>query len=500
MTKTDVGNRDSGPIRDPLSIPPDVKASIRILIVDDERTLRESCASVLQMDGYAVTLAGRADEAVELVKNRRFDIVLVDLYMSQVSGLELLRLTLENHRDTIVVVMTGNPSVTTSIEALRAGAWDYLPKPFSATHLQVLVGRASHAVMVAREASDLREQLLRQHSHSGDIAMIGIAPLFRKAVELARKVAPTDASVFISGESGTGKELFAQFIHQNSRRSKRPLVPINCAALPEPLLESEMFGHRKGAFTGADRDKPGLLETANGGTLLLDELTEMPLPLQAKLLRVIQDGVVRRVGSEAQDAVVDVRFLSATNRDPQQAVSDGILRGDLYYRLRVVPITLPPLRKRLEDIPLLANHFLTYYWNRHRGMADRTPRLSDECIAYLRSRPWKGNVRELQNAIEHVAVLAEPDQILRPDDIPVYDDQATESVPMAASPMLDEAYHQAKESVIARFEREYLARLVSRAGGNMSKAARLASVDRTTLYRLMDKHNITRGGGGEESA
>ena len=486
--------------RDPLSIPSDVKAGIRILLVDDERTLRESCASVLQMDGYSVTLAGRGEEALDLLKSRRFDIVLVDLYMSQVSGLAILQAALGAHRDTIVVVMTGNPSVTTSIEALRAGAWDYLPKPFSATHLQVLIGRASHAVMVAREASELRQQLLHQHSHSDNIALIGISPLFRKAIELARKVAPTDASVFISGESGTGKEVVAQFIHQNSRRAKKTLVPINCAALPEQLLESEMFGHRKGAFTGADRDNPGLLETANGGTLFLDDLTEMPLPLQAKLLRVVQDGVVRRVGSETSDATVDVRFISATNREPQQAVENGILRGDLYYRLRVVPIALPPLRKRLEDIPLLANHFLTHYWARHRGMPDRTPRISEACIAHLRGRPWHGNVRELQNVIEHVAVLAEPDQVLGADDIPTYDgqDETPREASSLALPVTDEAYHPAKEKIIAQFERDYLVRLVARANGNMSKAARLASVDRTTLYRLMDKHSVPRAKGSED--
>ena len=388
-----------------------------------------------------------------------------------------------------------------NVEALREGAWDYLPKPFSATHLQVLIGRASHAVMVAREANDLRQQLVEQQSHSESGVMIGISPLFRKAIELARKVAPTDASVFISGESGTGKEVIAHFIHQNSRRAKKTLVPINCAALPEPLLESEMFGHRKGAFTGADRDKLGLLETASGGTLFLDELTEMPLTLQAKLLRVVQDGVVRRVGSEVQDAVVDVRFISATNREPQQAVESGVLRGDLYYRLRVVPITLPPLRKRLEDIPLLANHFLTHYWGRHRGMPGRAPKLSEECIAYLRSRAWPGNVRELQNVIEHVAVLAEPDQQLRPDDIPVYDEGAPVAPDRPASVHVpDEAYHPAKDRVIAQFERDYLVRLVARAGGNMSKAARLASVDRTTLYRLMDKHSVPRGRGAEDSA
>ena len=479
--------------RDPLSIPGEVKASIRILIVDDERTLRESCASVLQMDGYNVTLIGRGEEALEVVKRRKFDIILVDLYMSQTSGMDILRSALEFNRDTIVVVMTGNPSVTSSIEALRAGAWDYLPKPFSATHLQVLSGRASHAVMVARETRDLKQQLATQGGHSDKISLIGISPLFRKAVDLARKVAATDASVFISGESGTGKEVIAQFIHQHSRRASRTLVPINCAALPEPLLESEMFGHRKGAFTGADRDKPGLLETANGGTLFLDELTEMSMPLQAKLLRVIQDGVVRRVGSETQDAVVDVRYVAATNRDPQEAVNQGILRGDLFYRLRVVPIKLPPLRKRPEDIPLLANHFLTYYWQRHRQMGDRLPKLTDASIAFLRSRPWRGNVRELQNVIEHVAVLAEPDQMIQPNDIPIYEDGSEyPSESAIAAPVLDEAYHVAKDRVVAQFEKEYLTRLIGRAGGNMSKAARLANIDRTTLYRLMDKHNFQR--------
>jgi DNA-binding NtrC family response regulator len=479
--------------RDPLSIPAEVKASIRILIIDDERTLRESCASVLQMDGYNVTLIGRGEEALEAVKRRKFDIILVDLYMSQTSGMDILRSALEFNRDTIVVVMTGNPSVTSSIEALRAGAWDYLPKPFSATHLQVLIGRASHAVMVALETRNLKQQLASQGGHSDKISLIGISPTFRKAVELARKVAATDASVFISGESGTGKEVIAQFIHQHSRRASRTLVPLNCAALPEPLLESEMFGHRKGAFTGADRDKPGLLETANGGTLFLDELTEMSMPLQAKFLRVIQDGVVRRVGSETQDAVVDVRYIAATNRDPQEAVNQGALREDLFYRLRVVPIVLPPLRKRTEDIPLLANHFLTYYWQRHRQMGDRVPKLTDASIAFLRSRPWRGNVRELQNVIEHVAVLAEPDQMIQPNDIPIYEDTGESAAESGLStPVLDEAYHLGKDRVVAQFEKEYLTRLIGRAGGNMSKAARLANIDRTTLYRLMDKHNFQR--------
>jgi DNA-binding NtrC family response regulator len=480
--------------RDPLSIPSEVKASISILVVDDDRTLREGCASVLQIDGFNVAFTGRGDEAVEMVKRRKYDIILVDLYMTPVSGMDVLKAALAAHKDTIVVVMTGNPSVTTSIEALRAGAWDYLPKPFSATHLQVLVGRASHAVMVARETRDLRFQLLKQNGNSDKIALLGVSPAFRKAVDLARKVAPTDASVMITGESGTGKELIAQFIHRHSRRAIRKLVPVNCAALPEPLLESEMFGHKKGAFTGADRDKPGLLEVANGGTFFLDELTEMSQPLQAKLLRVIQDGVVRRVGSENQDAVVDVRFISATNRDPQDAVKQSILREDLFYRLRVVPIQLPPLRKRLEDIPLLANHFLAYYWERHRQTGELAPKLTEEAVDFLRAKPWRGNVRELQNVIEHVAVLAEPNQPIEPSDIPIYDEPTGEIASDGSMPtgILNDAYHPAKDRLIAHFEKEYLSRLVSRAGGNMSKAARLASIDRTTLYRLMEKHNFQR--------
>jgi DNA-binding NtrC family response regulator len=479
--------------RDPLSVAPEVKASLRVLIVDDDRTLREGCASVLQLDGYNVTFTGRGEEALDMVKRRKFDIVLCDLYMQPISGMEILKATLEAHKDTIVVVMTGNPSVTTSIEALRAGAWDYLPKPFSATHLQVLIGRASHAVMVARETRDLRMQLMQQSGNSDELTLLGISPAFRKAVELARKVAPTDASVMITGESGTGKELIAQFIHRHSRRASRKMVPINCAALPEQLLESELFGHRKGSFTGADRDKPGLIETANGGSFFLDELTEMTMPLQAKLLRVLQDGVVRRVGSEDQGTAVDVRFISATNREPQEAVNQNILREDLFYRLRVVPIKLPPLRKRLEDIPLLANHFLMHYWARHRQSGTPAPRITESCVEFLQSRPWRGNVRELQNVIEHVAVLAEPSQPIGPDDIPVYDDapapQAEAGLPMA---IMNDAYHIAKDKLVAHFEKEYLQRLVVRAGGNMSKAARLASIDRTTLYRLMEKHGFRR--------
>ena len=485
------------PFSDAGAAPAEARAGIRVLVVDDDRTLREGCTSVLQMEGYSVTSVGRGEEAMELLQRRPFDIVLSDLYMSGVPGVELLKAALETNRHCYVIMMTGNPSVTSSVETKRLGAWDYMTKPFSATQLQLLVGRATHAILAMREAH-VREQrqLQNEATPAGQLTLIGRAPAFRQALELARRVARTDASVMITGESGTGKEGFAQFIHSHSMRSSKTMVPINCAALPEPLLESEMFGHRRGAFTGADRDKPGLLETANGGTFFLDELTEMPHPIQAKLLRVLQDGVVRRVGSEQSDTTVDVRFISATNVDPNDAVRTGRLREDLLYRLRVVPIRLPALRERVEDIPLLARHFLTRYWERHRRFDGPTPDFADETIDYLCSRPWRGNVRELQNVIEHVAVLADAGRPLLPADIPIGEDVVVTSASQTATGipagLLDQSFHPAKDRLVALFEKEYLGRLVVRAGGNMSKAARLAGVDRTTLYRLMEKHSMQR--------
>jgi DNA-binding NtrC family response regulator len=466
---------------------------LRVLVVDDDHTLRESCASILRLDGHDVTLSGRGEQALEMLRRRRFDVALIDLFMAEVPGIELLRAGLEANPELVPIVITGKPSVDSSLEALQAGAWDYLPKPFSATQLQVLMGRAAHAVAAARTTHELQAELETQNGHSEKVIVLGVSPGFRRLIDTARKVAPTDASVFITGESGTGKELIAQFIHHHSRRSRKPLVPLNCAALPETLLESEMFGHCKGSFTGAIRDKPGLLEIADGGTMFLDEITEMSQAIQAKLLRVIQDGVVRRVGSTKTDAVVNVRFIAATNRDPEEAVEAGALRQDLFFRLRVVPIHVPALRERPEDIRVLANHFLLHYWKRHRERGAPPPKLTAAAIAGLQARPWPGNVRELQNALEHAVVFLEPGADIGPEDIPSIQNSARGASPVPFGfEWINEPYHSARDRVTAEFERRYLSAIVAQASGNMSKAARIAGIDRTTIYRLMEKHGLYR--------
>jgi transcriptional regulator with PAS, ATPase and Fis domain len=329
------------------------------------------------------------------------------------------------------------------------------------------------------------------------VTLVGDSPELRQALDAAERVAATDASVFITGESGTGKELVALYVHQHSARRDRPFVAVNCAALPESLFESELFGHRRGAFTGAFRDKPGILEAAHGGTVFLDELLEMPKAIQAKLLRVLQDGIVRRVGSETPDAEVDVRIISATNRDPETAIRAGELREDLFYRLHVVPIHLPPLRERPADIPALVAHFLTLHWNRHRGMTAPRPTLAPEARWALAAHPWRGNVRELQNTIEHLVVLVDPGTTVTPDRIPFRRetpaaDETTGDLDLTALPMglFRDGYQVARQRVLEAFETRYLEWFVQRAGGNFAKAARMAGIDRTTVYRLLQRKGL----------
>ncbi len=480
------GMPPNDPDHELVELDPELRSTIRVLVVDDDRSLRESCASLLESEGYRVTVEGDSERALELIRNQQHDILLLDLYMNSVSGMDLLAAARDADPDAIVIIMTGNPSVDTSVRALRQGAWDYLPKPFSATHFQVLLGRAAHAVSVARESDETN---VESTDGTDDPFHARKSSQFRSLLDVARRVARTDASVFITGESGTGKEMLARYIHDHSRRSARPLVAVNCAAIPEALVESEMFGHVEGAFTGAVRDKKGLLEAANGGTLFLDELTELPLATQAKLLRVLQDGVVRRVGSVTTDAVVNVRVLAATNSDPLEAVENGRFRKDLYYRLRVVPTHVPALRNCREDIEPLARQFLSEFWSDHRAQDGAMPEFSDAAVKALEQAPLRGNVRELRNIVEHLVVLTAPGSTIEPDDL-MFDAGGERGSPggeLEFASVLHLGYHEARERVLRDFEARYLDHVVERADGNISDAARIAGVDRTTLYRLMEK-------------
>jgi len=475
-------------------VEPEVKSTIPVLVVDDEHSLRESCASLLRAEGFPVTVAVGGEEALEFIRRRHFDIILLDLYLRDVPGMDVLKAVTEKDEECLVAMMTGKPSVETSIEALRAGAWDYIPKPFSATHLHILMGRAAHAIVVSRESAKQRESRGTEIGFGAKIPMLGQSAAFKRVIDVARSVARTDAAVFLNGESGTGKDLVAQFIHQTSRRSSQSMVALNCAAIPDNLVESELFGHVAGSFTGAMGDKKGLLETASGGTLFLDELTAMPMPTQAKLLRVIEDGVIRRVGSVKTDALAELRFISSTNDDPVEAIEQGRLRRDLYYRLRVFPIDIPPLRERPDDIEALSEFFLDDFWTRHRGKELELPVFTPESLVSLQARPWLGNVRELRNIMECIAVLLPPGQRIGPGDIPGFDLDGAEpeAVSTRMSLHLGKGYHEARELVLADFERAYLENAVKEAGGNISNAARHAGVDRTTLYRLMEKHGTRR--------
>jgi len=313
-------------------------------------------------------------------------------------------------------------------------------------------------------------------------------------LHLVRKVSGSTSAVLLRGESGTGKELLARAVHDSSPRASRPFVKVHCAALAPTLLESELFGHVRGAYSGAVKDRAGRFETANGGTLFLDELIEMTKPIQAKLLRAIQDGVVRRVGSESANAVVNVRFIAATNRDAEAAVVDGLLREDLYFRLRVVPIHVPPLRERPEDIPLLANDFLSHFWRKHRQPNLPVPKLTKGALWALSAQPWAGNVRELQNVLEHAVVLLEPGADVQAEDLPFVSLPGSTNDALLQSEIdSDEGgYYAARDRLLAKFDRSFLTRVIRRAGGNLSKAARLAGIDRTTFYRLMERHGLQR--------
>jgi DNA-binding NtrC family response regulator len=467
-----------------MSETPSSDVPISVLICDDEELLVKSCGQILSSEGYTVYTEGRGKNALDNVRRHRPDIVLTDLMLPDMDGLTLLKEIKKLAPETLVVMITGFATVDSSVEAIRAGAYDYIPKPFTATQLRILIGRAGQQVQLVRDNIHLRDQLKKHYSFEN---IIGTSESIQKVFSIVSRVAPTDASVFISGESGTGKELIARAIHANSRRSGRAFMAINCAALPDQLLESELFGHEKGSFTNADREKRGLLEVASGGTFFMDEISEMSMDLQAKLLRVIQERRIRRVGGEVE-IPIDVRWVSATNRDPEQAVRDGNLRQDLLYRLNVVPVRLPPLRQRREDIPALANHFLRRYGQEYdRGNL----RFSAESLRVLSDYHWPGNVRELQNVTERITSMCLPGQEVTPEDLPEeLMMRPTNGNRPTIAYSADLPFHDAKNDAITLFEKEYLRDLLRRHGGNISQAARTAGIDRKTIHRMLAKYEL----------
>jgi DNA-binding NtrC family response regulator len=460
---------------------------LTVLVVDDEALLVRSCTRILEQEGFLVRTASRGEEALELARRHRPDIILTDLMLPDIDGLEVLQGARLLDPEVVVIMITGYATVDSSVAAIKAGAYDYIPKPFTATQLQILVGRAARQVRLAQDNKRLRDQLRERQLLNG---VIGKSEPMVRLSELVERVAPTDASVFITGESGTGKELIAHAVHKQSRRADGPFIAVNCAAFPDALLESELFGHEKGAFTGADDARRGLMEAASGGTFFLDEVSEMPLELQAKLLRVLQERRVRRVGGE-EEIPIDIRVIAATNRDPDEMVGDGVLRHDLFFRLNVVPLRVPPLRDRRDDIPRLALHFLRHFAEQYDRAGSEPLRLSSESMNALLRHSWPGNVRELQNLMERAVSLSAPGEEISIGDldgeIPVGGTMRGEAYQVAD---IAKPFHQAKEEAIETFERAYLKAILTEYDGNISQAAREAGIDRKTIHRLLNKYGL----------
>ncbi len=382
----------------------------RILIVDDEQSLRELLSFALGDEGWDVATAVDGAAAAAALQAEPVDVVLSDIRMPGMDGLELLRHVAMSAPDTDVILMTAHASTDTAIEALRLGAYDYITKPFDLDELKITVRRSLDQQALRRDNVLLRKELADRNSFGN---LVGRSPAMQRVFELIRRVTDSTSTVLIVGESGTGKELVARAIHYNGARGEAPFVAVNCAALPAHLLESELFGHVKGSFTGADRHKEGLFEAAAGGTILLDEIGDMPIEMQPKLLRVLEDRKVRRVGSTT-DVGIDVRVLASTNKNLRGAVNDGSFREDLYYRLNVIQVDLPPMRDRLDDVPLLAEHFLAQLSEETGG---EVPRLAGTAIAALSAHTWPGNVRELFNAVRH-AVTMETGDVIQATSLP----------------------------------------------------------------------------------
>lgn len=448
----------------------------KILIVDDDAAHLHMLKTLLKSFGHEVESATDGEDAIAMVKGKPFDLILMDVRMAHIGGIEALRQIKECNPAIPVIIMTAYSSVDTAVEAMKLGAYDYLTKPLNFEELKLILDRAMDHLWLTLENRSLKEKIAAETSLAG---IIGSSLAMRKVLDMARIVAPTEATVLITGESGTGKELFAKAIHVNSERAKGPLVTVNCAALTETLLESELFGHEKGTFTGADRQRNGRFMQADTGTIFLDEVGEIPLQMQAKILRTIQEREIQRLGSD-EVLHVDVRIVAATNRNLEEDVKIGKFREDLYYRLNVMNIHIPPLRDRAEDIPLLAHYFLQKYVQKNRkDLKGFTP----AAMAMLAKAKWPGNVRELENVIERAVILAVSPYLSEKDLPPSMlvggNNENRPGFDLGGKP-LEEIESQA---IFATLEQTQ---------GNKSEAAKLLNITRTTLNSKLKKYNLTR--------
>jgi DNA-binding NtrC family response regulator len=459
--------------------------SARLLVVEDERAIGLALSSLLEKEGHRVTVATSADEALALLDAEVFDLVLTDLALGKgKSGLDVLSHAKEVRAETPVIMITAHGSEKVAVQAIKAGAEDYVPKPFDNDEIRLVVARALERTRVAREHRLLLERIERDHAFG---SLVGSGAAMQRVFETIKKVAETDLTVLIRGESGTGKELVAEALHASSPRRARPFVAVNCAAISKELVESELFGHEKGAFTGADARRQGRFEAAHGGTIFLDEIGDMPLETQAKVLRVLESRTLERVGS-TKPIAVDVRVVAATHRDLEADVAAGRFRQDLYYRLRVVEAALPPLRERLEDVPLLCERFLRRIAER-LGRAPKT--LTDGALARLVRHGWQGNVRELKNVLERAAVLASAEAI---DEADLDLGGAAGLAAGAASVSTAIPFAEAKKRAISSFERAYLEEALRKNDGNVSRTAEAIGMVRQSLQQKLKELDLRPGG------